>query len=316
MPIEQRLEEILRAEVERVNVRRHPSPRTILFVSLIAASALAALDPLRRLLLVSMGSDEYSYLVLIPIMVVGLFYLERKKIFQELHYSWGAGLALILVGAGIIGGSIVLSTRLSSATLLFLEVLGLVIVWMDSFILCYGTHTARAGLFALLFILLFVPLPEALLARPIALIQHGSANVTSFLFGLFGVPVFRQGLTFSLPRLTFVVATECSGIHSSTGLFITTLLVGHFYFKPSWAKGLLVLLVFPIISFTNGLRMFVLATLAVYVDMNFFYGNLHKKGGILFFVLALLILALITKLLRGRPLQAGNEKQKRATSAE
>jgi hypothetical protein len=46
--------------------------------------------------------------------------------------------------------------------------------------------------------------------------------------------------------------------------------------------------------------MFALATLAVYVDMSFFHGNLHHRGGSLFFALALVILAGVTKLLRGR----------------
>jgi exosortase len=234
------------------------------------------------------------------VFALGLFYLEKKIIVRHVHYSPGAGTLVILTGALVAGAGATLSARLSANSWLSVEILGLVTIWIGSFVLCYGTTASRTGLFPLLFSLLLVPLPEIAMAKPIVLIQHGSANVTGFLFSLSGVPVFRDGLTFSLPGLTFVVATECSGIHSSIALFIASILVGHFYLDTRWKRALLVLLVIPIVSFTNGLRMFAIATLAAYVDMRFFYGNLHHRGGSLFFTLALVILAGVTKLLRGR----------------
>lgn len=296
MPVEVSVD----ADDSRLDVRRPVAARNTLFALLIATWALAFWSPLRNVVTLCMGSEEYSYILLIPVMVLGLFYVEQRTVFQHLHYSLGAGTLAILGGLSVAGAGAVLSSQFSADTRLSLEILGLVIIWIGSFILCYGTGASRAGLFALLFSLLLVPLPETVMAKPIALIQHSSADVTGLLFTLTGVPAFREGLTFSLPRLSFVVATECSGIHSSIALFIASILVGHFYFKPGWKRPLLVLLVFPIISFTNGLRMFILATLAIYVDMSFFHGNLHHRGGSLFFALALVILAVVTRLLRGR----------------
>jgi exosortase len=290
----------IHSDSSRVGVRGPVAARNTLFALLMAASAVAFWSPLRNLVTLCMGSEEYSYILLIPVMVLGLFYLEQRIIFKHLHYSVGAGTLVIVAGLSVAGAGAVLSSQFSANSRLSLEMLGLVIIWIGSFVLCYGMGAARAGLFALLFSLLLVPLPEIMMAKPIELIQHASADVTGLLFLLGGVPVFRDGLTFSLPRLSFVVATECSGIHSSIALFIASILVGHFYFKPGWKRPLLVLLVFPIISFTNGFRMFALATLAVYVDMSFFHGNLHHRGGSLFFALALVILAGVTKLLRGR----------------
>jgi exosortase len=290
----------IHSDESRVDVRRRVVARDALFALLMASSAAAFWAPLRSLVTLCMGSEEYSYILLIPVMVLGLFYLEHGTVFKHLDYSVGAGTLVILGGISVAGAGAVLSSQFSANSRLSLEMLGLVIIWIGSFVLCYGMGAARAGLFALLFSLLLVPLPEVVMAQPIALIQHASADVTGLLFLLGGVPVFRDGLTFSLPRLSFVVATECSGIHSSIALFIASILVGHFYFKPGWKRPLLVLLVFPIISFTNGFRMFALATLAVYVNMSFFHGNLHHRGGSLFFVLALVILAVVTKLLRGR----------------
>jgi exosortase/archaeosortase family protein len=51
----------------------------------------------------------------------------------------------------------------------------------------------------------------------------------------------------------------------------------------------MVLLV-PVTIARNGLRIFVLTTLGMYVDPSFLTGRLHHNGGIVFFVLAFIIL--------------------------
>ena len=294
------LEASIYADGSRLGVRRPVEARHALFALLMAASAVLFWQPLRSLVNVCTGSEEYSYILLIPVMVLGLFYLEYRTIFKHLRYSMGAGTIVVLGGLLVMGSGALLSNQFSADSRLSTEILGLVTIWIGFFVFCYGPGASRAGLFALLFSALLVPLPESAMAKPIAFIQHASADVTGSLFTLTGVPAFREGLTFSLPRLSFIVDTECSGIHSTIALCIASILVGHFYFKPCWKRPLLVLLVFPIISFTNGFRMFVLATLAVYVDMSFFRGNLHHRGGSLFFALALAILAGVIKLLGGR----------------
>ncbi len=298
MPTERQLETPVQPDVSRMPVRQLAAPRNVLFAGIVAASAIAFLTPLRNWVALSMGSDEYSYLVLIPAMVLGLLWLERIRIFRDVRYSPGAGTFLLLAGFATAAAGDLFSRSLGGETRLAVEFVGLNVVWIGGFVLCYGTKTARAGTFALLFSFLLVPLPHSLMDQPIALVQHGSADVTNFLFNVFGLPVFRNGLTFSLPRLNFIVAQECSGIHSTIALFIAAVIASHFYLKAGWKTLLLVLLVLPIVCFTNGLRMFILATLAVYVNPAFFHGNLHHKGGAVFFVLALVILFFIAKLLR------------------
>lgn len=312
MSINQNVEAPTQPEVDGLRAQTLWARRTWLVAAIIAVSAIALLAPLRSLVTVSRGSDEYSYLLLIPVIVVGLFYLERKKIFRRLHYSIALGALIILAGIAAAGYGRTLSVGSGATTRLFIEILGLTSIWMGAFVLSYGTAAARTGLFAVLCTLLFVPLPQALMSAPIALVQHASADVTGALFTLFGVPVFREGLTFNLSRLTFVVARECSGIHSTTALIIAALLAGHFYLRSNWQRVLLVILIFPIVAFTNGLRMFILATLAVYVDLTFFFGKLHHDGGSLFFVLAMIILVLIVKLLRRGSVRHA-ETSKRAT---
>lgn len=298
--IHHEIETALPARAARVNVRPVATPRNSLFMLLIAASALLFLTPLRHLLALCMSSEQYSYIPLIPAMAVGLLYLERERIFERVRYSRRAGIMLIALGALAEMAGAVLSARVEIDILLTIEIVGLVTIWIGSFVLCFGTGAARAGAFALHFSLLLVPLPHAVIVKPLEFVQHGSAEITGFLFAITGAPVFREGLTFSLPRLRFIVAAECSGIHSTIALFIASLLAGHFYLSSSWKRVVLVLIVLPIVCFTNGLRMFVLAMLANYVDMAFFTGNLHHRGGVIFFALALVMLGVTVKLLGGR----------------
>jgi len=189
---------------------------------------------------------------------------------------------------------------LSQGNYLFLKILSVVTLWIGGFVLCYGTQAFRDRGFPLRFSLLMVPLPHSLMDKPIQIIRHGSAEVASLFFTLTGVPVFRDGLRFALPGLDMEVATQCSGIHSSLALFVLSLLLGHFYLKSGWKKIALSLSVFPIISLTNGFRIFAISCLSAYVDMSFMKGDLHRKGGILFFLFGLMLLAVLVQLLRIR----------------
>lgn len=299
MPADQKLEVTVQPETAHSRLRGLLTQRNALMSVLLVVAALVFAGPLRRLVTLSMSSDEYSYLALIPVIVLGLFYIKRGAVFRNLRYAIGLGALVILSGAALAGAAVLASVWLTPDVTLSLKILSLAIIWIGCFALCYGADASRAGLFPLLFSLLLAPLPQSVMTYPIEAIQHSSADMTALLFTLFGIPAFREGMTFSLPRLDFVVARECSGIHSSTALFIASILLGHFWCRSAWKKGLLVLVVYPIISFTNGLRMFVLAVLAVYVNPAFFHGSLHRKGGILFFALGLLILMMLGKLLRG-----------------
>jgi exosortase len=118
-------------------------------------------------------------------------------------------------------------------------------------------------------------------------LQKGSAEMSYGLFKLAGVPVFRDGFTFSLPGVTIEVAQECSGIRSSVSLLITSILAGYLMLRSGWSKFALGLLTIPIVILKNAVRIVAISWLGVYVDRSFFYGNLHRYGGLPFSILAL-----------------------------
>ncbi len=192
------------------------------------------------------------------------------------------------------------SARLSEDSYLFLSIVSLVVLWMGGFVFCYGARAFRSGAFPLLFSLLMVPLPRSVMDKSIVLVQHGSAEVLHLFYKLTGVPFFRDGMNFSLAGLDLEVARQCSGIHSALALFIASLVGGYFCLESGRSRLLLTLCVLPIVSLTNGFRLFILSLLAVYVNPGFFKGNLHRRGGVLFFLAGLTILACLARFLRSR----------------
>jgi len=63
------------------------------------------------------------------------------------------------------------------------------------------------------------------------MLQHGSAEVAGWMFAVSDVPVLQDHLEFRLPGITLHVAPECSGIHSTMVLFITSLVAGSFFLR-------------------------------------------------------------------------------------
>jgi len=132
----------------------------------------------------------------------------------------------------------------------------------------------------------------------IRVLQLGSAEFVAFLFQFTGMPILRDACVFHLPGISIEVAPQCSGIRSSLALVITCVLAGHMFLRTTWKKAVLVLAVIPITMLKNGIRIVTLSVLAVYVDRGFLESSLHRDGGIVFFILALCLMAPILFVLR------------------
>lgn len=285
--------------------------KTFWFMVFGILSLIAFWRPLHNLVRFSLQNESASHIILIPLVSAYLICLERRKIFLNVPYSWSVGTILLVQGVTLhlLAQRHVLA--LSQNDQLSLTVFSIVVLWIGGFVLCYGTQAFRAGAFPLLFLFLMVPIPDLLLEKAIFLLQKGSAGSVHVLFNLVGVPVFRQGLVFSLPGLNIEIAKECSGIRSSLALLITCLLASYLFLRSSWRRVLFVLFVFPLVFIKNGLRIVTLSLLGLYLERSFLTGSLHRDGGILFFLLALVILAPLLRLLQKSEDNAQNQKSKR-----
>jgi exosortase len=236
------------------------------------------------------GPREYSYLVLMPVLAVGLVYLRRDAVFAEVRYAPRSAIPVLAAGLAVAwlwqAGAVT-----KEPERLALAMLAVVTLLTGAFLLCYGTRAVRAAAFGLFFLFLAVPVPLVLMDEFIVFLQRTSAEASDVLFGVLGVPVLREGFVFVLPGLAIEVAKECSGIRSTQAIVITSLLAGHLYLRSVWTRAALVVSVIPLAIVKNAIRIVLLTWLAVYVDRGFMDGALHRYGGKPFFVAELGVMA-------------------------
>jgi len=269
-------------------IERTFKKRCLLFVGWVAITSILFAHSLIALIRLAVSSDDASYLILIPFISAYVVFVERRKIFQALSYDAMVGCSLLVAAVCVALGAKLTS---SSAGVEFSgHILALVILWMAGFSFFFGRAAWKAVDFPFLFLLLMVPPPQSFLDRIIYVLQTGSAGITGALFDLFGVPALREGFVFHLARIDIEVAKECSGIRSSMVLLILALVVAHFRLKSFWSKALFLACGLFMMMLKNGIRIASLTLLAMYVNPSFLTGRLHHRGGVVFFLLGLLLL--------------------------
>jgi exosortase len=277
----------------------HTSMPVLLCFLLVCLLPFAlAWDSTKLLFSLVRENDTFSQIPLIPLLSLFLIYDDRAAIFAQVSIGRILGVALIIPGMVLIAIGKLNLWQLGSINMVSLLMLAVFLVWLGAFGLFFGARAFRAACFPLFFLLFMVPIPEPALSKIIYFLQAGSSDMVELFFRMAGVPYLRQGFVFELPGVAIRVAEECSGIRSSLALLITTVLASHFFLRTNWKRALLCAVVVPIVIFKNGLRIATLSILAIYVNPGFLYGRLHHQGGFVFFIIALLPMALALRLLQ------------------
>lgn len=267
------------------------------FMASMIASLVVLWAPLHRLLEFAATNSEFSYIPLIPAISAFLIVMRRHRIFGDSNPNPSAG--GVMVGVGILLFSLGrFFPQLTSGNRLSLTALAIVATWWGLFVFCYGMQAARMALLPLCLLLFVIPVPQRAMSAVITFLQHGSAVLSYYLFRAIGVAAFRDGMIIALPGLQIEVAPECSGIRSSVSLLILTLAGANLYLRSGLNKVLLVLVLVPLVILKNAIRIVTLCTLSLYVDSSFLTGSLHHEGGIVFFLIAMMILIAIISVMR------------------
>ena len=264
--------------------------RNLFFVTLLTTIVAGCWHSLAELYALTQQQEHYSHIVLIPIISVFAFYLDRAAILSSQDSSPLLGVGLLAAGAFV---------KAAGIDSISVQIFAFVVMCWGAFFLCYGKNAARTYSFGLLFLLWIVPFPTALLNAVIVFLQQNSAEATDVIFTVLGVPFYRDGFIFALPNISIHVAEECSGIRSALSLFISGLVAGHFFLRSPWAKMTLLIIIIPLAVIKNAFRIVGLSLLANYIDRTFITDSLlHRAGGIPLFALSLAILLVITWALR------------------
>ena len=281
-----------------VRIRDFLSKRNVHFVVLVTAALLLSYPSLNTFLSSSRHWEYNSHMAMIPIVSAYLIYERRKAVFSDNKYSFRAALPLLVTSCALYLAGLGHAARLSQNDLASVLFLSLVIFVVGSFILFYGTKALRAATFPLLFLLLMVPVPDALMDAAIRFLQAGSTEIADVLFMMSGISYLRDGFVFHLPGQSIEVAPQCSGIHSGLALLITAVLAGQLFLTSPWKKIILAACVIPMTIFKNGIRIATLSIFSAYFDPKILQSSLHREGGVPFFIVALLLMAPVLFLLR------------------
>jgi exosortase len=282
--------------------------RLLMYVAWILASSAAFAGPLRSVVRFAAENDDASHIVVIPIISAVLLYLQRRPIFARLSrdFTVSVGLGALAIGVAAITaarhGAWDVNTSLAGYTL------AVVLLWIAGFGFFFGGRAFRAARFPLFFLVLAVPLPTFLLAHVVHALQTGSAAIVSAIFEVTGTPFLRDGFVFQLGRFAIEIAEECSGIRSSMAILILALLAAHFYLRTFWKQVVFIACSLLIMIVKNGVRIATLTFLSLHVNPAFLFGRLHRDGGVVFFLLGMvLLLPILLVLQRGeispQPLQ-------------
>jgi len=275
-----------------------PATRIACFAAYCAGVSLLHIRALTALYEYSRHNASASHVILIPLVTLVLVYQRKDEIFAKVNWDWRGGLPLLAGAAAFTVAGLVSRSAARPEDQLAPWVAAVVAYWIAGFIIIFGRSAARIAAFPLFFLVFTVPLPSVVLDGLTRVLKIGSTEVVAGLFALTGTTVSRDGFVFTLPSLSIEIADECSGIRSTLALVLTGLLAGYQFLDRGWTRLALLLAIIPVTVLKNGIRIVTLTLLSIHVDPSYLTGQLHREGGIAFFLLALGLLAIVLAVLR------------------
>ena len=254
---------------------------------------LLFLQPLIKLMVYSAQSSLDSYILIVPFICGYLLYIERKRRSAPYRSSIAGTVAMGGIGIAALAAGIVWHGSLSTNDGLTVMTLAFVSFVAAGGFLFLGPKWMAAAAFPVAFLVFMVPLPNPAVNWLEIASARASASTAQLFFQIAGVPVSQDGVVLTIPGLTLEVAKECSGIHSSWVLFISSLLTAHLFLKTRWRRIVLVAFVIPLGILRNGFRILVIGLLCVYVGPYMINSPIHHRGGPLFFALSLIPLFIL-----------------------
>ena len=236
-------------------------------------------------------NPDFSHGFLVAPFAIFLLW-DKRKVLREtpIQQTW-SGIWLLLAAIfvlfmGIYGAELFLS-RLSLVMLLA------GIVWT----LC-GRAMLREMRFAILVLLLAIPIPAVLFNQITFPLQLLASRMASSILPLFGVPVLRDGNIIQLPSMQLEVAEACSGIRSLMSLFAVAIFYGYFLERSTGRRVVLALAAIPIAVFANAARIVGTGLCVQYWNPDKAVGFFHEFSGWLMFIVSLCCLYAVHTLMR------------------
>jgi exosortase len=249
----------------------------VLIAALVAAAYFRVLT---KLVIDWWQIEDFSYGFLVPPFAAYVLWRKRARLLAiEISPSWSG---VVLIGFGLL----VLLLGVYGSEL-FLGRLSLVMVLAGLALGFGGGKLLGEMRFALLVLLLAIPIPAILYTDITFPLQILASKLASGLLPLFGVPVLREGNVIQLPAMSLEVAEACSGIRSLMSLLTLSVFYGYFLERPVWRRVALALASLPIAIAANAVRLLGTGLSVQYWDPDKAMGFFHEFSGWVMFLVSL-----------------------------
>lgn len=224
-------------------------------------------------------SETFAHgFLILPISLYLIWRCREQLLSRRQQIEWAA-LPILL-------GMVFLWLAAHVANILVVQQLAVVSMVVFTVLLLFGRIGAYAILFPLLYLYFMVPVGEFLVPR----LQDITASITVWALQLSGIPVFWEGLHFSIPSGSFEVAEACSGIRYLIASLALGILYAYLMYTSNMKRLVFIALsiIVPIVA--NGLRAYGIVLIADLSDYKLATGVDHLIYGWLFFGLVMVIL--------------------------
>jgi exosortase len=223
---------------------------------------------------------DFSHGFLVPLFAAFLIWEKRQILL-------GLPLAPVWSGIGVIAlGLLVLLLGVYGSEL-FLSRISLILLLAGLTLTFGGWGFLKELRFALLVLLLAIPLPAILFNQITFPLQILATKLASELLPWFGVPVLREGNIIELPLMKLEVVEACSGIRSLMSLFTLAVFYGYFMEKSNVRRVVIALASIPIAIAANGVRILGTGLCVQYWDPDKAMGFFHEFSGWVIFLVSL-----------------------------
>jgi exosortase len=263
----------------------------LLWGVLWAALFIAYLEFFRRLWS-AWGSDpEFSFGVLIPILVAYLIWTRKVQLTVVMGDAWHGALILIAVGC-------CLQVLANMSGTLFFSGIALTITLIGIAAFIWGRSCMRTVAGPLALLILMVPLPSYMVGELSWHLQARASSVSAWVLGLLGVPVLQDGNLLRLSNYVLEVKQACSGSRSIFALLALACWLGLSTERKWWMRILLVAAAPVLAVGANVVRIVGTGLIASNWGELAANESLHAAWGIAVFLMAVMGLLGLQRLLR------------------
>jgi exosortase A len=215
---------------------------------------------------------SYQHGLIVPLISLWLVWRMRDRLVEmPLQPTWAGVPVLLALGA------IWLVARVVDIKVV--EQLAAMALIPTVVVTLLGVQAGRALAFPLAFIMLAVPVGQALVPT----LMQFTADFTVTALRATGIPVFRDGVYFIVPAGHFEVAKACSGIRYLNASLTFGLLFAYLMLHSPARRTIMVLLSIVVPVIANGIRAYLIVLVASLSDMRYGVGVDHIVYGWVFF---------------------------------